>query len=123
MNTKIINFTDLKVWQQAHRVVLEIYKQTRNFPKDELFGLVSQLRRAVVSITSNIAEGFCRSTAKDKVRFYTIALGSLTEIQNQLMIATDLHYLENQIFLEITLQLVEIRKMLYGLMRSAESKL
>ena len=120
--TKIANFTDLMVWQIGHQVVLKIYQVTTKFPKEELFGLINQLRRAAVSITSNIAEGFCRSSARDKVYLYTIALGSLTEAQNQLIIAKDLDYLKVEVFLDINDQLVQIRKMIYGLMKSAESR-
>src|SRR3989344_224377 len=86
---KIQSFTDLEVWRESHKLVLMVYKFTKNFPKNELFGLTSQLRRAVVSITSNIAEGFSRFSYKEKIQFYSIAFGSLTEVQNQLLISKD----------------------------------
>lgn len=89
-DAKVKNFTDLKVWQQGHKLVVDIYDVTKLFPRDELFCLTTQIRRAIISFTSNIAEGFSRSTAKDKAHFYSIALGSLTEVQNQLLIAKDL---------------------------------
>ena len=76
-NQKIKSFTDLKTWQEGHQIVILVYKITKEFPKEEIFGLVSQMRRAVVSITSNIAEGFGRQTYKEKVQFYYIAQGSL----------------------------------------------
>ncbi|MEO8065887.1 MAG: four helix bundle protein [Candidatus Doudnabacteria bacterium] len=119
---KVNSFTDLKVWQVSHQIVLEIYTETKKFPREELFGLVNQLKRAAVSITSNIAEGFCRSTAKDKIHFYTISLGSLSEVQNQLMIARDLNFIEFDKFSAIFEQLFEVRRMIYGLMKSAENR-
>lgn len=92
---KIQSFTDLYAWQAGHKLVLSIYEVTQKFPKEELFGLTNQLRRAAVSITSNIAEGFSRSSYKEKSQFYSMALGSLTEIQNQLLIAKDIKYLSS----------------------------
>src|SRR3989344_5012387 len=89
---KIKNFTDLLVWQSGHKLVLQIYKITKNFPQEERFGLTDQIRRAAVSITSNIAEGFGRIKYNDKAHFYTMALGSIYEVQNQLMIAKDIGY-------------------------------
>ncbi|MBI4599730.1 four helix bundle protein [Candidatus Uhrbacteria bacterium] len=74
------SFTDLKAWQEGHTLVLKIYKITQSFPKEEQFGLTNQLRRAAVSLTSNIAEGFGRGSYKEKAQFYSIALGSLTEV-------------------------------------------
>ena len=84
-NPKIKSFTDLQVWQEGHKLVLLIYKVTKKFPKEELFGLTNQIKRAGVSITSNIAEGFSRQSYKEKLQFYYMSLGSLTEIQNQLL--------------------------------------
>ncbi|MFH1565125.1 MAG: four helix bundle protein, partial [bacterium] len=81
---KIKSFTGLFAWQEGHKLVLMIYNTTEQFPDKERFGLISQTRRAAVSITSNIAEGFSRKTNKDKVQFYAMAQGSLTELQNQL---------------------------------------
>lgn len=74
------NWTDLNAWQKAHKLVIEIYKITKSFPKDELYALISQMRRAVVSITANIVEGFHRATKKDRLHFYTMALTSLEEV-------------------------------------------
>ncbi len=109
---KIGSFTDLRVWQQAHRLVLSIYRETKLFPRDEQFGLISQLRRAIVSVTSNIAEGFSRPSYPDKLRFYYIALGSLVEVQNQLLIARDVGYLSVERFNTIAQQAVSTHKML-----------
>jgi four helix bundle protein len=90
---KTQSFQDLRVWQSSHELVLAIYKLSRNFPKDENFGLTSQIRRAAVSITSNIAEGYGRRQSKDKEHFYVMAKGSLEEVKNQLLIARDLEYI------------------------------
>jgi len=112
MNNKIQSFTDLKVWQEAHKLVLLVYKLTKNFPREEIFGLVSQTRRAAVSITSNIAEGFSRQSYKEKLQFYYIALGSLTELQNQLLLAKDLNYLKQKEFDEFTEQTTSVHRLL-----------
>ncbi len=85
-------YRDLQVWQNAHAFAMEVYALTKLFPKDELFGLTSQLRRAAVSIPSNIAEGFSRWSAKEKVRFYNISEGSLAETGYQLYLAQELGY-------------------------------
>ena len=122
VDPKVINFTDLKVWQTGHEIVLDIYKATKLFPKDELFGLVSQLRRAVVSLTSNIAEGFSRSSPKDKAYFYRITLGSITELQNQLLIAKDLNYLSEIEYFAISKKLTAVHKMTNGLIKSILSR-
>jgi len=98
-----------------------IYKVTRNFPKDEIFGLVSQLRRAVISITSNIAEGFSRQSWKEKVQFFFVALGSLTEIQNQLLAARDIGYLEKKDFDNMAKQTVIANKLINGLIKKAKT--
>ena len=109
---KIQSFTDLEVWQEAHKLVLLIYKITKNFPKEELFGLVPQSRRAAVSITSNIAEGFSRQSYKEKLQFYYIALASLTEIQNQLLIARDLDYFNKAEFDDVIKEIISVHKLL-----------
>lgn len=88
------SFQDLEMWQLAHTWVLKIYQVTENFPKHELFGLTSQLRRAAVSIPANIAEGFRKKTAPDKARFYNISQGSLEECRYYLILAQDLGYAE-----------------------------
>ena len=121
-NTKIINFRDLKVWQSGHQVVIAIYKVTMLFPREELYGLTSQIRRAVVSITSNIAEGFSRNGPRDKAHFYAIALGSVTELQNQLLIAKDLSYFEESDYQRISKDLIEVHKMINGLIKSVMAR-
>lgn len=86
------SFKDLIVWQKAHQFVLKVYKLTRQFPKEEIFGLTSQFRRAAVSIAANIAEGFARKTKPDKIRVLNIAQGSLEECRYYLILANDLGY-------------------------------
>jgi len=114
---KIRSFTDLYAWQEGHKLVLMIYEITDKFPNKEIFGLVSQMRRCAVSITSNIAEGFSRATAKDKCQFYSIAHGSLTELQNQLIISRDVKYLDKENFTKIANQTIVVHKLITGLKR------
>ena len=118
---KIRTFTDLIVWQKGHLLVLEIYRCTKTFPKEELFGLTSQIRRAAVSITSNIAEGFSRKSYKEKVQFYCLALGSMTELQNQLLVARDIDYLNKEDFERISSYTIEIHKMLNALIKKSRN--
>src|SRR3989344_8804995 len=120
-NKKIESFKDLIAWQKGHELVLEIYKITKAFPKEEQFGLTNQLRRAAISLTSNIAEGFSRRSYKEKLQFYSIALGSLTEIQNQLLIAKDIGLLTAKNFSDIANQTVEVSKVMNGLIKKSKS--
>jgi len=114
---KIKSFTDLRAWREAHKLVLMIYKLTDKFPKSEIFGLVSQMRRSAVSISSNIAEGFGRNTTKEKYQFYCIASSSLIELQNQLIISRDVNYIDNKEFQELAEQTVTVAKIISGLKR------
>lgn len=118
---KIKSFTDLDAWKEGHKLVLIIYKITKRFPKDELFGLVSQMRRCVVSITSNIAEGFSRQSYREKLQFYSIALGSVTELQNQLIIVRDVKYIKKEKFQEISKQTIRVHKIVNGLIKSSRT--
>jgi four helix bundle protein len=93
-NGEIKNFFDLKTWKDAHHITLEVYILTKEFPKDEQFGLVSQMRRAAASIGANIAEGFGRFHFKEKIKFYQQARGSLIELQNHFILAVDLGYID-----------------------------
>ena len=117
---KIRSFTDLGAWKESHKLVLIIYEQTKKFPHEEIFGLTSQIRRAAVSISSNIAEGFSRQTYKDKLHFYSIALGSLTEVQNQLLIARDILYLLSEDFTKAANQTIIVSKTMNGLIRKTK---
>ena len=118
----ITSFTDLIVWQRGHKFVLEIYNITDKFPKTESFGLTSQLRRAAVSVTSNICEGFERKSGKEFEQFLCISRGSLAETQNQLLIARDLGYVNTIMFNKIAMQTVEIHKLLNAFIKSVNTK-
>lgn len=111
-NPKIYAFTDLIVWQESHKLVLMIYTTTRKFPKEEIFGLTSQMRRSAVSITSNIAEGFARRSNKEKLQFYAIARGSLIELESPLLIARDIKYLPAGDFENIYRQIVNSHQLI-----------
>ena len=118
---KIKEFTDLISWQEAHKLVIQIYVLTKEFPKTEIFGLVSQMQRAAVSITSNIAEGFGRQGYKEKIQFYYIAQGSLTELKNQLLIARDIKYIDTKNYSDINNQMEISHRLLQGLITKSKS--
>ena len=101
---KIVDFTDLVVWQEGHNLVVAIYQVTKQFPKEETYSLIDQMRRAATSVTSNIAEGFGRHSYKDRLHFYYTAQGSLTELKNQLLIAKDVGYLDVNTYEKLSLQ-------------------
>jgi four helix bundle protein len=95
MGEKILSYRDLEVWKNGIKLAKDIYRLTETFPNHELYALTSQLRRAAISVPSNIAEGFVRNSTKDFVRFLYISLGSLAEIETQIEIAKELNYTEN----------------------------
>ena len=115
----IITFTDLNAWKEAHKLVLMVYQATKKFPMEEKYCLVPQLRRAVISITSNLAEGFCRRGKKDKINFYNISVSSLTETQNQVILSRDLEYLNKDEFSKIWNQTIVVQKLIFGLIKGA----
>ena len=117
-NSNIRHFTHLIAWQKAHKLARKIYKLTKDFPKDELFGLISQIRRAACSITCNIAEGYGRYHHKDKIKFYYQARGSNMEVQNLLILSHDLDYITDECFDELKLLVYEGYKLLNGLINS-----
>lgn len=119
---KIQSFTHLSTWQEGHKLVLAVYKATDEFPDKEKFALIDQMRRSVLSVTSNIAEGFSRQGKKEKIQFYYMARGSLTELQNQLLVARDITYLSKEEFSHIAEQTVLVHKLLNGLIKSAVAK-
>ena len=119
MDEYVKSFKDLNVWKLSHCLVLKIYFFTDSYPKIEMFGLVNQMRRAVVSVTSNIAEGYGRRSYKEKIRFYYIAKGSLTELQNQVVISKDLNYLSPDKYIELDVLILNTIKVLAGLIRSS----
>lgn len=114
---KAKKFTDLIVWQKAHQLTLSSYKMTSTFPKEELFGLTSQARRAAVSIPANIAEGFKKKGKADKLRFLNIAEGSLEELKYYLILSRDLNYYQTD---EIFKQAEEVGKLIYSYSQSIE---
>src|SRR3989338_3458191 len=118
---KIRSFTDLNTWKEGHKLVLMIYVATKKFPKEEIFGLVIQIRRAAISFTSNIAEGFSRNSYKEKLQFYSIALGSLSEVQNQLLIARDIGYITNEEFMKLAEQTIKVSKITNGLIKKSKT--
>jgi four helix bundle protein len=105
------SFSDLIVWQKAHQFVLSVYRLTKNFPKEETFGLTAQFRRAAISVPANIAEGFRKNGIKDKARFFNIAEGSLEECKYYLILSKDLAYakVDNEFALA-----EEVSKLLYA---------
>ena len=120
MNGKIKDFTDLDTWKESHKLVLMIYDVTRKFPKEEQFGLVSQMRRSVVSVTSNIAEGFGRQGMKEKIQFYYMSQGSLTELKNQIFIVRDTGLVNSSTIDRIIEQLETAHRLLQGLIRKSK---
>lgn len=118
---KISSFTDLNTWQEAHSLVLIIYKLTKTFPKEELFSLTDQMKRSAISISSNIAEGLGRKTYKDKSHFYYQAYGSLLELQNQLYIARDVSYISSDQFGEFITKTLILAKLLQALIKKSQT--
>jgi four helix bundle protein len=113
MTMRARSFEDVDIWKKAHKFVLGVYRFTENFPKQELFGLTSQVRRAAVSIPANFAEGFKKIGKSDKLRFFNIAQGSLEECRYYLILAKDLGYGETG---ELVSRIEEISKMLESYM-------
>ena len=109
---------DLIVWQKSMEHVSEIYVATRSFPKDELFGIVSQMRRAAVSIPSNIAEGYGRLYGKETIKFLSNALGSASELETQLILSKNLDYISVEHAQQLIVQIEEIIRMLTALIKS-----
>jgi four helix bundle protein len=122
MKNRIQKFYDLDAWERGHELVLAIYKITEDFPKNELYGVVSQLRRATSSITANIAEGFARFHFNDKIRFYYQARGSIAEVQNFLLLAKDLGYIDLEECKKLGEKANEVAQLINGLIRSIESQ-
>lgn len=112
------NFQDLSIWQRSHLLTLEIYSVTKKFPKEEMFGIISQMRRSSSSIPTNIAEGCGRNSNPEMKRFLTIATGSSSELEYQLILSKDLHYLPETTYKELQNELIEIRKMIYAFIKN-----
>ncbi len=110
-----MDFHRYKVWQKAHELALDTYHVTEPFPVQERFGLTAQLRRAVTSIPTNIAEGIGRTGDRERTRFLDIAIGSANEVEYQLLLSRDLEYLEGGMYEELHGKVIEVRKMLIAL--------
>jgi four helix bundle protein len=113
-----MNWKDLKIWQKAHALVLEVYRLTNGFPKEEVYGLTSQIRRSASSVPANIVEGQSRNTTKEYLVFLYNARGSLEETRYHLLLSKDLGYMEESIFEALESRCEEISKMLNSLIRS-----
>ena len=123
MSNKISTYKDLIVWQKAILLVTEIYTITRNFPMEEKFGIVNQLNRAVVSIPSNIAEGWGREYSKNYLQFLRISRGSLMEVETLILISKNLKYINEDIYLLISKGIEEVGRILQGLIKSIQQKI
>ena len=106
------DFHKLGIWQRSHQLTLDVYRASKVFPKDELFGLTSQIRRAASSIPTNIAEGCGRASNKDYAHFLQIAIGSASEVEYELLLAHDLEYINDEAFNKLTSETIAIRKMI-----------
>ena len=106
------DFRNLEVWEKAHQTTLAVYKHTQTFPKEEMFGLTNQMRRASVSIPSNIAEGCGRGSDAELSRFSQIAMGSASELEYQILLSKDLEYIKEDVYKELSDKIIEVKKML-----------
>jgi four helix bundle protein len=115
------DFRNLLVWQKSHELVLQVYRASGDFPRDEIYGLTSQIRRAAVSIPSNIAEGCGRGSDAEFARFLIIAMGSSSELEYQLLLARDLGYIETGMHRSLDLLVAEVKRMLAGLIKRVQN--
>ena len=116
------SYKELKVWQKAYNLCIEIYKITRTFPKEELYGLTSQMRRAAVSVPSNIAEGYGRKTTPEYLRYLYIAYGSSCELETQILLSGDLGLMKAEALNKLQADLGEVERMLKALIKAVENK-
>ena len=114
---------DLRVWQQGIEMVTSIYLMTKSFPKEEVFGLASQLRRASVSVPSNIAEGYARGTDKEKLHFLRITSGSMSEVETQLLLSLNLGYINQEKYNELSEIVTSVWKQLNSLITPLKKRL
>jgi len=110
-------FRDLIVWQKTHQLTLDLYRVTKSFPRDEQYGLTSQIRRAAASVGANIAEGCGRGTARDFARFVQMALGSASELEYELLLASDLGLFPASAYSQFESAIISVKRMLTGLGR------
>jgi len=122
MNKTIKEFYNLEAWRKANSLALSVYKLTKDFPKEELYGIISQMRRAAISVTSNIAEGFSRYHFNDKVRFYYNSRGSVSEVQSLILLSFDLGYIKKSNKDSLLSQCDDVRMLINGLIRSIENQ-
>ena len=115
-------YNNLKVWNKAYKLTLKIYSLTKKYPKEETYGLTSQMRRASVSIIANIAEGYSKRSLNEYIHFVTIALGSCNELEVHIMLSNDLKYLKKEDYNYTKTRQEEITKMLLGLRKALEKK-
>jgi four helix bundle protein len=116
------NYKDLKVWQRSYKLCLEIYRVTKGFPKEERYGLTSQIRRAAASVPSNIAEGYGRKTTPEYIKFLYVAYGSNCELETQILLSGDLGYIETDKLKKLQNEIGEVERMLKALIKSLENK-
>lgn len=117
-NRHMKDFRQLKVWEKSHQLALAIYKATKEFPKEELYGLTSQIRRSSMSIPTNIAEGCGRNTDADFARFLQMAMGSASETEYQLILARDLEFLPTDSYVNLHNDVEEVKRMLASLLKT-----
>jgi four helix bundle protein len=116
------DFRNLKVWEKAHSLTLDIYLKTKEFPRSEMFALTSQIRRAATSIPTNISEGCGRSNGKDFARFLQIAMGSASELVYLVFLSKVLEFIEEVTFTDLIMKITEIKKMLTSLMKKVRAE-
>ncbi len=116
-------FKELKIWQKSRELAKSVYQESQKFPSDEIYGLTSQIRRAVISVSANIAEGTGRGTEKEFARFLNIANGSAYELESLLLICLDLNYLPQEAIKPLLDQLSEIQRMIFSLKQKLSSKI
>jgi len=115
------NYRDLEVWERAHKLTLRLYQSSRSFPKEEFYGLTSQMRRSAISMGANLAEGCGRQTTPELARFVRISMGSASELDYHLLLAHDFGYLQSEEHKDLCLELTRVRKMLASLLAALES--
>jgi len=123
MTNRINSYKELIVWQKSIELVTEVYSLTRNFPSEEKFGIVNQLNRAIVSVPSNIAEGWGRESSKNYLQFLRTSRGSLMEVETLILISKNLCYINEKEFKKITIGIEEVGKILQGLIKSVQQKI
>ena len=116
------NYKELKVWEKSYQLCLEVYRISKHFPKIEVYGLISQMRRAALSIPSNMAEGYGRKTISEYLRFLSIAYGSICELETQILLSGDLGYLDKDRLSKLPKGVGEVERMLQALIKSLKNK-